>query len=475
MTPHPPFARQLLFWLLLLTALLAALPAAAAPERLASDRLAGALETLDRAAATERAHQDLPALALAIVHGDDLVWQHQYGDATLEPRTAATAETRFCIGSVTKLLTALATVQLRDSGKLDLDDRVTRALPWFRLKDEPHPATTIRELLLQLSGLAREPIGLSWADRSMPTREDLIAEMPSERVTVRPESHWKYSNLGYALLGLIVESASGQSYADYVGDRILKPLGMTETVVGAATPPTDTATGYGVRTRAGRIARPFLPTGGMTPAAGACTTASDLARFASWMVSDSDGPVLSARSRAEMERVQAMPAGWTTGQGLGFEVRHDGTSTRIGHGGRAAGFGAVVEVDAESRLGVVAMANADDASLRRLVEQAFTLLAPILPPPAPEPARSDPAWRKYVGRYVFDGRESEVALVDGRLVWQDPTASDPAETRITLQPVRPNVFRFASGGLAGEDVTFELNKDGSVRRMLAGGGYDWKQ
>lgn len=430
-----------------------------------------ALAAFDAALRSDQAAHGIPGLQVAIVHGDEMLWSHSYGIADLASGTPVADGTRFVIGSISKLFTAIAIVRLRDAGRLDLDDPVRRHLPWFQLAGDPAPTVTIRELLLQLGGLPREALGASWADRTMPTREALIRDMPSEPEALPPESRWKYSNLGYAILGLVVEAASGRSYADEVAQEILVPLRMADTVVEPAAGQPGLAVGYGVPLEGKREARPFLAMGGLVPAAGIASTARDLARLASWMLSETDGPVLSARSRREMLRPQAVLPDWSGGQGLGFEIRRDGW---IGHSGRAGGFASRLEIDPAAGLGVVVLTNADEAGPNRLADRAMALLAPAVAKAAPTLV-PDPGWSKYVGTYSFEGRDSAIAIVEGRLAWQDPSAADPAKTRIFLEPAGPDRFRFTSGGLVGEIATFETDASGHVRRMVAGGGYDWKK
>ena len=431
----------------------------------------------DQAVAAQVAGGAAPAMQMAVVQGDKLVCSGAYGLADAGTGRKADSATRFVIGSVSKLFTALAVMQLRDAGKLDLDDKVTSRLPWFTLEGDPHPSVTIRELLLQLGGLPREPLGASWTERRMPSRDQLIRDMASEPETVPREGAWKYSNLGYAVLGLVVEAASGERYADYVTAHILGPLGMTDTVAepGPATP--GLALGYGAPSGGTRSSRDFLAMGGMLPAAGIASTARDLGRLAAWMLATDDGPVLSAASRREMLRAQAVLPDWAVGQGLGFELHRAGSAARIGHAGRAAGYAAQLQVDPSLGIGVAVLANADDAHPGRLVENAFALFgAGILHERATRPVPvADPAWQRYLGTYVdADGGESGVAIVDGRLAWVEPGAAEPARTAIFLDPAGAGRFRFASGGLMGETAVFETDAAGRVTGLRAGGTLDRK-
>jgi D-alanyl-D-alanine carboxypeptidase len=466
--------------LALALAILSLLTTAAAADPVASDpKVQAALQGLEQTLGGEVAKRGFPGLAVAIVHDQTPLWVHFYGQADLAAGVAVTENTQFRVASITKLFTAVAIMQLRDAGLLELDDPVQKHLPGFHLAGVPHPTVTIRELLLQLGGLPREPLGASWQDRVMPSRDQLMADLDRQEPAIPPETLWKYSNLGYALLGQLVKAVSDERFEDYVIRHIAQPLGMTHTLVN---PPEDRkgmAVGYGYRQADGtRPPRAFMKMGGMFGAAGVISTAADLARFAAFFLSDAESEVLSAGSRREMLRVQAIYPDWSGGQGLGFEIRRVGGQTRIGHAGRGAGYAGRLDIDPVSKLGVIVLINADENGPTRFVDEAFTaLVGPVTAAVAlgRPPVVADPAWSKFVGRYTNEGRDSEIVLVDGRLAWQDAGFSDPARTRIPLDPVGGNVFKFTAGALVGENLTFDVDGAGKVVSMHAAGNTDLRK
>jgi D-alanyl-D-alanine carboxypeptidase len=441
----------------------------------AAPGIVAACAALDREITSDLQARGIPGLSIAVVHGHEMLWHRDYGMADLAQGHKVEPLTRFRLGSISKLFTAIAVVQLRDAGRLGLDDKVTQHLPWFRLAGDAHPAITVRELLLHLSGLPADAPGVSWTDRVMPGRDQVIQGMPDVALAIPAESFWKYSNLGYVLLGFVVEAASGQSYADYVGAHILAPLGMTETVVDPEPATPHLAIGYGARGPDGvRGVRAFLPMGAMTPAAGITSTAADMTKLAAWALDEEDGPVLSALSRREMLRSQADFSDFSGGQGLGWEVRPAGKAVRIGHAGRGAGFAGKLEVEPASDLGVVVLTNADENGAGRLADRALDLLGPAIAaatPPAAAPV-AELGWADYVGTYTADHRDSAIVIANGRLAWQDPSAAEPAKTRIYLDPAGKDRFKWASGHLVGEVVVFERDAAGKVTRMVEGGYYD---
>jgi D-alanyl-D-alanine carboxypeptidase len=455
---------------------LLAAPAVAADPIAADAKVQAALQGLDQTLGGEVAKRGFPGMAVAVIHDQTPLWLHSYGRADVAAGVAVTENTQFRVASITKLFTAVAIMQLRDAGLLNLDDPVQKHLTNFHLAGVPHPTVTIRELLLQLGGLPREPLGTSWQDRVMPSRDQLMADLDRQEPAVPPETVWKYSNLGYAVLGQLVKAVSDERFEDYVLRHIAQPLGMTHTLVN---PPADLkgiAIGYGYRQDDGtREPRTFMAMGGMYGAAGVISTAADLGRFAAFFLSDAESEVLSAESRREMLRVQAIFPDWSGGQGLGFEIRRVGNQSRIGHAGRGAGYAGRLDIDPASKLAVIVLINADENGPTRFVDQAFTALVGPVTAAASlgrSPVVADPAWSKFVGRYTNEGRDSEIVLIDGRLTWQDSGFNDPARTRIPLDPVGGNIFKFTAGALVGEKLTFDLDSAGKVVSMHAAGNTD---
>ena len=169
----------------------------------------------------------LPGLAVGVVSDQELVWARGFGLADTAAKTPMTPQTRFRMASHSKLFTATAVMQLREEGKLRLDDPVATHLPWFTVKraDPDDPPITIEELLTHSSGLPREA-GSHWTTFDFPTSEELRGLMAERQAPFAPEVRWKYSNLAYSIAGMVVETVSGQTWADYVQRHIFDPLGM---------------------------------------------------------------------------------------------------------------------------------------------------------------------------------------------------------------------------------------------------------
>src|SRR5947207_9387780 len=156
------------------------------------------------------------------------------------------ARTKVRIASHRKLFTATSVMQLREQGKLRLDDPVSKYLPWFTVKsaESDDPPITIEELLTHSSGLPREA-GAHWTTFEFPTTEQLRELVPARVAAFAPEVRWKYSNLAFSVAGMIVEAVSGQKWADYVQREIFQPLGMSSSSVDKNV--SGLAVGYGRR------------------------------------------------------------------------------------------------------------------------------------------------------------------------------------------------------------------------------------
>jgi CubicO group peptidase (beta-lactamase class C family) len=190
--------------------------------------------TLDTAAIdayieNHMAEHQIPGLALAIVHNDEIVYTQGYGVASPDG-TPVTPQTPFIIGSTSKSFTALAIMQLVEAGEIELDAPVQTYLPWFTMADpELAKLITVRHLLAHTSGLSG-PVSdkdLVNPDVSEAALETHIRELADYNLARTPGESHEYNNTGYDILGLIVQNVSGGSFEDYIEEHIYAPLEMT--------------------------------------------------------------------------------------------------------------------------------------------------------------------------------------------------------------------------------------------------------
>jgi CubicO group peptidase (beta-lactamase class C family) len=452
-----------------------------APNQLArKPEVAAAIQVLDAWIAATVASREEPGLAIGIVFDQDLIWSKGYGFADRARHVAVSGSTLFRIGSVSKLFTTTAILQLRDAGKLRLDDPVANYLSWFKVKSAAPdaPAITIRHLLTHTSGLARELPLPYWNDLRFPMRAEMMRLVPQQSAILAPDTKFKYSNLAMAIAGEVVAAVSGEPYVRYVEEHILRPLGMASTRVAPDRAAPGLAIGYRKRVPGeAREAEDFLDAGGLTPAANIASSVADLAKLVSQQFRD--GPaggsqILRGATLREMHRVQWLQPDWQAGQGLGFWIRHVGSELRVGHDGAVPGFKSQLEFAPEARLGVIVLINGYDADPLFYTNQAFDIVEPAIAKATARPEqspRADPAWSNYVGTYTWKHVDAQIMVLDGELTMITPDAPHPWESRVRLIPVGPHTFRMSGGSADGELLKFDVDASGKAVKFTAGSYY----
>ena len=435
-----------------------------------------AVSLLDLWIQEQMAYQQIPGLAIGIVHDQEVIWAKGYGVEDLESQDPVTPATLFRLGSVTKLFTATAILQLRDQGKLRLDDPVTRHLPGFELRStfEGAPEITLRHLLTHTAGLPREAAFPYWTTHEFPSTEELIAAVRTQSAIYPPDKTYKYSNLGMALLGEVVVAASGQSYAEYIQQHIFEPLGMNQSVVIPADEDRQRmATAYMRRQADGsRREMEYYETNAMAPAANIVSSVDDMTRFATLHLSaapeSGDGEVVKPSTLHEMQRSHWVYSSWTGGRGLGFGISRRNEKTLVSHGGWIGGNRTHFLLAPDENLAIIAMVNADDASPYLFSYQALDLVGDAITEStavAPAERRVDPAWQGYLGVYTDPwGWEYQVMILDDGLALYShnyPPEDDATEGLTRLEPAGGNTFKMSDGEL----VVFEMNDEGGVERI----------
>jgi len=420
--------------------------------------------------------QELPGLSIGFVYDQKLIWAKGYGFSHPGKKIPATPATAYRIASLTKLFTATAILQLRDAGKLQLDDPVAKYVSWFHLKDDygDSPVITLRHLLTHTSGLPRELDVLYWDDMRFPDH-DMFVRLFQEAATILPrETEFKYSNVAFSVLGDVVSNVSGESYPDYVKTHILVPLEMNATEVLPAKDMPSLATGYKFR-RAGfaRDVEPFMDLRGMVSCGNIASTVEDLAKFLSLQFRvgiASEAQILKGATLAEMQRVQWLDTTWQSGHGLGWQIARVADRVRINHGGYVNGYTSSISASVGEKFGVIVLANANDAKPWAIAEQAWTIVAPAVMTATAAPDKSvvaDTSWAKFVGEYEWsDGSFSRVLISKGELAIVDPRSDNPWSERDKLEPLSDLTFRLKGGAQKGELVRFEADRSGRIVRMV---------
>jgi CubicO group peptidase (beta-lactamase class C family) len=440
-------------------------------------------------AATRTFVQDsrLPGAAAGVATREGLAWSAGCGFADLDSGRRPDADTLFRIASITKLFTAVAILQLRDRGLLRLDDPLVAHLPEAAAIVNPFGPiedVTIRRLLTHESGLQGEHPYDDPAMFAMPPTDEALAALDRARVAIPPSSQYKYSNLGYNLLGEVVARSGNGSWEDTVRERILKPLDMVSTTCDPRGKLlARCAVGYRAREYDDRLQPATQPAAGFMPGAAMLwSTVSDLARFTAFALTadargDTEGPVLSPRTLAEMQDCRivtgCVPAAL---QGLGWyaETGPDGTSW-LGHGGTWDGFMSRLVLSPSSGVGAVVLLNGvkdpDKLALELgslAAEELRRRQAEAERPPAAPPPEAE----RILGEYEEVGFAERV-----RVEWRDAALTlilSKGES-YRLEPTDdPLVWLVRGGRWSGEHARFLVDERDEVAGANFAGNPLWR-
>jgi CubicO group peptidase (beta-lactamase class C family) len=414
----------------------------------------------------------LPGMSLAIIDDQAMVYANGFGYSDLDRQVKATPDTIYSVCSISKIFTGIAVMQLRDAGKVNLDDPVAHYLPWFsprNLSPDSQPPT-LRDLLRHSGGLPCEPDQTVWTEPSMlfPSHDELIERISNLKMSYPTNTTFNYSNLGYSLLGEVVSVVSGMEYADYVRQHILEPLGLDATTpcMPEDLPGREIAKGYGPWPRTGsRIDIVNYDWKALTPAGGFASTVGDFAKFAMWqfrVLDGKDDTVLNQDTLREMYSVQWPDPPW----GLGFTIWHVGDTVFVGHQGGCPGYKSQLILSPKEKIAVVVMVNATDAPQFTLVFRTFEIMAPVLKSPHSE--EMEPSkWVEYAGFYTSEKTWSDAEVLSWNdhlaVMWVPGGNGDPIGSLTKLTRVEGEVFRqVGADGKLGKHYIFSRDAEGNV-------------
>jgi CubicO group peptidase (beta-lactamase class C family)/D-alanyl-D-alanine dipeptidase len=373
----------------------------------------------------EMQDKKLPAFSIALVDDQKVVWAQGFGFADPDKKMAATAETVYRIGSVSKLFTDIGVMQLVERGELDLDAPVQKYLPDFHPHNPWGTNITLRQLMSQRSGLLREPPTGNYFDPSERSLAAMVHSLNDTTLVYAPETHTKYSNAGVATVGYALEKLSGQPFASYLRHAVLDPMGLRHS---AFQPEPELiqklAKSYmwsydGLSFQAPRFEL------GMAPAGCMYSTVLDLGQFESVLFNGGKGPhgqVLKTETLQEMWTPQFAQVGATSGYGIGFHISQMDGHREIGYGGAIYGFATQLAALPDDKLGVVTVTTIDAANAvtSHVAEEALRLMLaakqhtslPEIPVTAPIPADR---MRQIEGHYGPGQDAVDLTVKDGEL------------------------------------------------------------
>lgn len=465
-----------------------------------------AVEPIELAAAADRILQRHPAvgLALGVIHDGRLAFVRSHGVADIGSARAITQDTVFRIGSITKTMTAIAVMQLWESGLVDLDAPVDRYLRAFRLvpRHRHFGQPSLRQLLTHTSGIpdvrhladlrhlgwgawdARPPILSVPFGELLPSLATYYGD--GLAIVVEPGSAFAYSNHAFATVGRVVEEVSGEPLDRYLRDHLFGPLGMDDTgLVRSERLAGRLATGYGFGRGGPRPVpdRDWIGAG----ADGVYSTLSDLGRYAAALLgggANDRGSVLQPQTLALMldrqyETHPALPA-----MGLGFFLTDAAGRRIVSHDGILPGFNSHLSIAPDAGVGLILLTNGSSGAMRWIPGEMDGLMRRVLriedlEPPAV--AHRPEQWSEIVGRYGLPPRIGDArgrlalgpgleVLVSGgrpvlRLRWPIPALLRGVPL-VSDDPADPLAFRTDLGGLGLGMLRLRFRRAADGRRVM---------
>ncbi|MGY1857329.1 serine hydrolase domain-containing protein [Modestobacter sp. SYSU DS0290] len=451
------------------------------PEQVArtTDVVAAAAPYLESWLEHQRRRGRVPGVQAAVRVGGRLVLDVALGVADETTGAPLTPRHLFRIASHSKTFTATAVLQLVEAGRLRLDDPVGQWVP-----DLPAGvgAVTVRELLGHQSGLLRDGADNDfWQLLHAFPDESRLRELVAgdDAVVFGRNEHFKYSNVGYSLLGLVIEAVTGTGYAEHVQRAVVEPLGLADT--GPEWDPAraeEYAAGHTalLEGETTRLRIPHVDTRAMAAATGFWSTARDLSAFFAAHATGDERLLPEAAKRLmrrpESEiRAHGQEARW---YGLGMDLRTVGERRLVGHSGGYPGHITRTWLDPDAQVVVTVLTNCLEGPADVLARGLFGLIDLALA--APDGATGQPDPTRFAGRFANLWGVTDVALLGGRLVLLHPGSPAPADEHLELTVLDEVTLRqesVAGFGSAGETVDYEWADDGAASAVRIGGITSW--
>jgi CubicO group peptidase (beta-lactamase class C family) len=445
----------------------------------ASVPYAAELAAIEQKAEAARQKYGIPGMSLVIVKDDKIIYMKGLGYKDFENKVAVTPDTQFAIGSATKAFTALSVLMAQDEGKLSLDDSPKKFLPYFKMYDpETDKSITIRDLLSHSSGLNRTDLAMVTGKLS---RAELIQVAAQAKPTAKLREKFQYQNLMFTAAGEIVAGIEKKPWEKVIPERVLKPLGMSNTTMSIKEmeKAKDISIGYQYNFDTKEtIRRPYRAIDEVAPAGSINSSARDMAVWLRFVMNGGvlDGKrLLSEASFAEWLKPQMkMSPDGKRSYSLGWFLEEWKGNKVVQHGGNIDGFNSLVAMVPEKKLGFVLLTNVTGSPIGSdLMPIIFdNIINGVTPEAAPVAAG---AYDKLVGSYkVGDtGREVEVKSEGGKLILtvpgQQPYTLEPAGVRKFKPAGAPDGFEANFSPAEGDVTELELVQPGRTTKLPKNG------
>ena len=453
---------------------------------IASDpEVQGALALVEARIEGERKDRHVPGISAGVVLDQELIWFHGYGHANLEKQISADEHTVYRVASITKLFTATMLMQLRDAGKLQLDDPIEKYVPEFKVKSTYADARppTFRQAASHGSGLTREGAHEGWIDGQMPSIETLIRLAQESEMCLPTSTEPKYSNLAIAIMGHALSRIAGQPYHKYIVEHILKPLGMNDSGFDRSRyDDAHYAVGYHRDEAEQYFPSYHWDEQGFMPGGGMYSTVSDIARFMAMQFREAPAggeQVLGWSTLREMHMPVTVTPDFESGYGIGWGIRRLSGTKIIGHSGGLPGYTTNITLAPALKVGMIIFTNynTDPTSIAHaMLETLIPVVRRVRGREEAEPSAEDVAsWQRYVGHYGGHSADDilDVEIIDKRLMLTSPKEAPSAFVR--LEPCGEHRFKMRGGAGNGDVATFKVDDEGKVTMLMVGAYPVWKK
>jgi CubicO group peptidase (beta-lactamase class C family) len=343
-----------------------------------------AVERLERTIDRTLRDQKVPGFAIGVVRDGRLVYARGFGSSGLgDPPRPVAPETLFHMASITKPFVATAIMQLVERGKVNLDEPVTKYVPYFRLKDSRYKEITVRQMLTHTSGMP----DVKNYDWDKPEYDDGALEryvrgLDDKSLMWAPGKQFRYSNMAFEVLGDLVAKVSGKSFDDYVAEEILKPVAMTSsTLLYKKADAARLAVGYTLKQGSVVPVAHYPYNRAHSPSSNLHSDVKDMAR---WIQVNLNRGELDGRRILESSTYDVLwkPAAPTPGRdwhiGISWFLAGEGDERIVMHSGGDDGFTTHLAFMPARKAGVVMMANCDHMnSIKQIWEAAMERPAPF--------------------------------------------------------------------------------------------------
>ena len=412
-----------------------------------------------------------PGCQIAIAHRGEIVLEAALGYADVATGELLTPRHRFRVASHSKTFTAAAIMKLREQGRVKLDDAAGQYVDGLH---RDIAGATVAQLLSHTAGIVRDGVDAAyWAGRAPFAAAAAVRKDLKAATAIDANTRLKYSNHGFALVGLIIEAITGEGYATWMRREIIEPTGLAETTPDMPLPPrAKLAKGHSGKALLGRrlVFGGDQPTHGLIAATGFVSTASDLARFFGKLAPHAKSGLLSAASRREMTRPQWRDSHSAIARSYGLGTISgdlDGW-TWFGHSGGFQGYITRTAVVPEEQLAISVLTNASDGLSHPWLDGALHILKRFRAEGAPSKRTAD-----WTGRWWSAWGATDLVAMGDKVLLAAPGLIDPFLKVSELRVTGSDEARIVQAGAFesyGEPVRRMRGKNGKVRAVRIAAG-----